>query len=1544
MRALFLVLGVWLSAACWVVAQPTVADTLSSRDRGQYLSQLETFMTAGKQQAVEDAYRDFAKNLQSGLFTEAETALIQAQTDEMRRRRLGASPYFKEYLKAVIQLKSLDPSGVKFSQWHPVAEKLLRDEANFKPNNYLDFIEFSASFFEYGALRYSPASVSWFVYNRDVEWAYDGQPLIKIAKTDLFATRKQDSIFIEQTSGVFFPNTGLWKGQGGKVDWRGTDLGRGVFVDLLAYDIDTKSSLYDAPNAILHFPLYFGNRLVEGSFSHKLTSDTSRSTYPRFLSKEGGLTLNDVGEGIRLSGGLRIEGSTVYTTGTRDIPSRLTMYGRNPKPFLRAEGRIVAVRDQNRIVGDGLDVSVYVGQDSIYHPSANLRLDLKTREIQLTRGQGGADRNNFYHSLHHINIDADNVNVYPDMDSIVIGKPARGFAIKQDVAFESLNYFDEIEYRRIQNIATANPIAIMKATADRENTRQLPAQLLATRINSKFTVDNIRTLLYDLVSKGFINYDGETQMIEIKDKVIQYVESDQNNRDYDLLRIMSQSDSINARMSMTSGYSLISGVRNIEFSPKHRVAARSLGGQFLLKGDRNLDFDGRVFAGYTRFEGNDFHFDYQPFVIRMDSVRYFDLFEPTDSLINAKNVRHAVSISSRIEHLTGVLLIDAPGNKSGRDSIALFPSLQSKEYSFVYYDYKGTQNGAYKRDSFYFRLIPFSFNRLSTYESSDIRFKGTLFSADIFPRFDETVLLRSEDKSLGFVTRTPKNGYPAYGGKGTYAGELDLSNKGLLGKGGLKYLGASINSEDFIFMPKQTLASAERFDLEEVRTQPQVPQVRGEDVKIDWRPYQDSMYIRSEKAAFNLYRAGEHTFDGTLILTPGGLKGDGKLSWPLAVMQSELFNFGAFAADADTMSIKINSLEGNDRIALETQNMHGIADFEKGKGDFKANDESLDIRLPDNQYETVMGGFVWNMKGELIKLYTADGKPGVFTSTHPDQHKLTFQGDSATFNLRTSMLEVEGVPYVVSADAYIYPDSGRVEIGQAAVMTKLENARIVADTISKYHVINRATVNVAGRRNYTASGFYEYNVAGREQEIELQNIVGQPVGKGAIGEKATVTRASGEISANDTFYIDHKTRFFGEITFSAESPTLLFDGYARLDADKLPSPYWFSVTSPGDKNNLFIAYNTPLSQDREPLETGFYLSKESAQVYPRIMMPLRFRKDRAILPVKGTFTYDETRDEFIFGDSSKLVSKELFGNQLVFRNRDGSLEGEGRFNLGSGLKYCSFEATGQIHGAFPPPAPEEEEQKPEDNIILNEDIMMADDSLSTASQPSAQPDQPLAQAPPLPPVTVDWMAGLKFNLPGNLLDIVVTDIKSATFQSRLITYLTDLDFYRRSFTEFFPAGKDRQDAIDGLTLGVLDLPKRVTGAYAFLFSRLKMRWDRDYQSFVSTEKQNGIISINGEPIGKMLECYVELKMPTDEDDRLYVYLKSPSELFYFFGYQKGILSVTSNNPSFMDAANALKEKDRVIKMPDGETYEIQVVEVGTASTFLRRAQAAQQPR
>ena len=49
-------------------------------------------------------------------------------------------------------------------------------------------------------------------------------------------------------------------------------------------------------------------------------------------------------------------------------------------------------------------------------------------------------------------------------------------------------------------------------------------------------------------------------------------------------------------LTLESGYSVISGVKNLELSNPQRVALVPVGGQLFVKGNRNVDFDGQRFC------------------------------------------------------------------------------------------------------------------------------------------------------------------------------------------------------------------------------------------------------------------------------------------------------------------------------------------------------------------------------------------------------------------------------------------------------------------------------------------------------------------------------------------------------------------------------------------------------------------------------------------------------------------------------------------------------------------------------------------------------------------------------------------------------------------------------------------------------------------------------------------------------------------------------------------------------------------------------------
>lgn len=1462
-----------------------------------FLPILESYMSADKNKMLIEAFEGFNELFSAGAFSEEEATRIIAVCNQMLEKRMSNNPYFRVYLNVLPWVKKADTDGQRFDQWHSILEYYL--DSGARNRIIKEFIEASTSFFKTGALRYSEGGTTWLANSNDYQIALqDSMPIIKWPDTDLKAYRRTDTMTITGTSGTYEIMKNSWSGEGGKVYWDSTGLGDGIYVQLSAYEIDLDKSFYELDSIHFYLPAFFGSRGIRGTFSDRITNEASSqaSSYPRFISQEGALQIDDLGEGIRFSGGFALEGGTIYGTRTPEGPARIQLFKQNGQEVFSAAGDRLVVQQGAELSGQDLRGVFYYQNDSIVHPSVSIRYDIQAGELELRRGESGNGRNPFYSSAHRVNINAEYLKANINSDSVEIGKKSARIMKKPAVTFESLTYFNRREYEQLQGLSAVNPlIVLLQASHRRGNTQILQASDIAAVYGGQMSEASLTNLLFKLSGQGFINYEAESGRVELKEKMHHYLKAYSGQLDFDRIQLQSDTLATNAYLDISNNNIQVRGVKQLEFSPSKRVALLPDSNRLTLKPDMNMDFDGTLFAGFSEIKGKDFHFDYQTFQIGMDSIKRLRFFPPENN--------QAFALTSDIEDANGVLLIDAPSNKSGLDTsqaLAVFPTFTTKSPAYVFYDDSTrVADTVYKRRTFFLELDPFTLNSLTNYDKEDLSFSSRLVSADIFPDFKETAVVRP-DYSIGFEHETPEEGYSMYQNKGRYKGKIDLSNRGLLGVGQLDYLGASIQSEDFVFRPLGTTGTAKAFDLPESREGVETPKVHADQVSLDWLPYKDSLYIRSQK--FDLFQDPGYALEGLLTLTPGGVKGRGTITWPKASLSSEFFSFGANTVQSDSMDIFIKSLKAGGALALETKNFRGIVDFDQMTGKFRGNDTAI-VQLTHNQYISTLNGFEWDMNKELLTLKRDDNRPGLFTSIVPGQDSLRFRGKNASIDLQNNDLIIQEVPYIPAADALVYPDSNQVVIQPGGVIKTLKNATIVADSVRKTHRIVRAEVDITGRTTYQAKGFYEYNIAGREQEISFSDIVGERVGRGRISQRPTATRASGTVAPEDSFRIDRKTSFYGDINLASESVNLQFNGFARLDAERLPRKHWFGINCEADKNNLIIPYDHPRDEEGYQVFTGFYLGRDMPVIYPSVMTPPNTLQDRRILDVTGIFKYDAAKDHFLFGDSSKVTKDEYLGDFLRFDNKSGQVFGEGRLNLLDELKYTSLDAVGTIESAF-----------------------------------VEVPDSLRGQTPP-PPVQIEVMSGLKFILPDRLFRFILAEVERNALSLDAIPYLAKQEKYKKQLTMLFPnAGKDLQDAFASMALGRVDLPKKVND-YTILLADLKMKWDMDYQSFVSTDNKIGVISINGEPVNRRMEGYVEYKMPSIGGDRFYYYLKFPSQIFYYFGFKQGILEVYSNDSQFMDTASSMKKNEMVVKMPDGNTYEILIETASRANMFVRRIKA-----
>ncbi len=1493
----------------------------------EFMNQLDEHMNRYKNEKTETIFKTFKKNYEIGAYSKEQLGVIHTVCDTMLKFKLNVSPYFTKYIENINTIKGLESSGEKFDDYNRLCLEVIGAVENRNFKKYDKFLKFIVDFYENSMLRKVGGS-EWKVIASQHKITLDSNQLaIHFEKADLMGIRdEKDSIVIKETSGIYFPFIDTWRGEKGKVSWDRVGIDD-VYAELGKYEFDVKKNAYTSKDATLYFPKYFPGQAIKGTFEDRaiVKSSSSRPTFPKFESYEKILRINNIGADVQYVGGFKLSGTTVYGTGDKDNKAKITVLNATTNaPAMVARSLEFIIReDVGRIISERAEISLLFGNDSIYHPSSNLRFEIKEKELTLKRGDRGTDKTPFMDSYHNINLEADRLDWLVDTDTISISKKVIGIGggNEKEVSIESLHYYSEGVYRELQNISTINPIATFLSYSRDMSSDTLDAGGLAYKINPKFDESSIKRLLYAMVARGFVDYNEDESSVILKEKIRHYALAAVEKSDYDHINIKSKTKETNALLYLNEENENPIDVRAVpylEFSPVHRVAVKPLNNQLMIKKDRNMEFSGKVFGGLTVFQGNGFQFKYQDFSIKMDSIKYMDLFEYTGEDDEDGNPI-AYSIDSRIENVTGVLLIDAPYNKSGKEELDMFPTFTSTGPSYVYYDDRAILDGIYTRDSFYFRLDKFGFNNIDRYTVSDIKFKGEMYSADIFPPFEERLVLMGEDKSLGFVHETPANGYANYvrgnaKGKSTYIGQITLNNQGFTGVGKIKYLNADINSEDIIFRPNNATGSARRFDLEEKRnTNPEMPQVRGVDINFDFQPYKDTLYVYSEEFPFAMFKSGLHTLEGSLALTPGGLWGDGLLDWDKASMTSKSMKFGAYSLDSEKMDIGIKSIPVSDQLAFDSRDVNGSLDFDKGIGKFKANSNEITTSMPYNKYKTSMNEFIWDMNAQTVEFKSKEGKLDEFLS--PELDSLQFQGETATYDIKSSTLKIGGVPFIKTADALVYPVDGNVEIIAGGAMKTLENAQIVASEKSKYHVINKATVKIKGGRDYTASGYYEFNIGDKEQEILFSDIVGAPIGKGKRNEKELATRGKGTVTTQDNFYVDHKTKFRGDISLSSNIKDLKFKGYAILDSDALPQKHWFTVDSKGDKKNLAITINEPKNPDGEPLRTGLFVDRAAYNPYPSVLGILYARKDRALMDIKGVFKYDKSIDTYIFGDSIKLTNNNHYtGNVFTVNNQTGTCKATGSFNVGEGVKFFKPRVVGQA------------------KIMLPKFLESVQKDTTDSPNTNAYKQD----------LEMDLMAAIDYYLPEEAVKAIVKDLQTNTVEAPNISLPANYDKMIWDIVGGLVKNEDDYNQIikNYQTTKKVTLPKDES---LFFFSYLPMKWSPSLQSLVSSKRKLGLSQLKGQSINKMVEAYIEFRMPYDVvDDGMHVYIKNPVEggHYYFFQYKHGLLQTISSNPEYMSAIEGAKKKDLEVKYGKEGTYKISTLSGVSVEMFLSRVKNA----
>lgn len=1400
-----------------------------STNPDKFINELDLYFKDTKaDEATKEALRKFEKIFKTEVYDIDQKNLIISTANKMADRKMKADQEYQDYLNTLIYIQSSSRVKENFDVVHKILELSLK-----KKNREASlFLNFTSRFFD-GNILYESKSTKWFLPNDSYELRMDSIPVLKvIGTTTITGEARGDRSFIYNTSGTYYPTKKVWRGNGGIVNWvRGGLDSTVVYAKLKQYNIDCSKSDYSADSVQFFHTKLFKSALI-GRLEDRLTTNNKpeTATYPKFDSYQKKYEINNFFANVDYKGGFSMVGSKLYGIGTDEEKASITIFA-NGKVALKTFANAYVLQS-DEVVSYPAEVSIYLQEDSIYHPGVEFKFNAAKRTMVLLRRDAGIGNASFYDSYHQMSYEVERMEWNIDKPVIEMGMIKGRF--QQESYFESKNFYKEEKFRKISGISETNPLTILKRISNREGSKIINISTYAREVRLKES--EVLGLLRSLVQYGFIGMNENKGLIYIKEKTFNFISNEAGNLDYDVIRFGSTADSnINAYLNINTKDLEIQGIEQIFLSDSQSVNIRPYLGKVTVKQNRDMVFGGKVHAGTLDFYGKNFSFSYDNFKIDMPKIDSLKIKVLSEANLNG--YRQLLSLKTVLRDINGKLYIDEPSNKSGLDNYPQYPYFQSLGESYVYYDYSYIQNSAYRRSDFWFKIEPFIIDSLDNLSSTTgLAFPGQMHSGGIFPDFQET-LTYQPDTSLGFVTRTPVEGYPMYKGKARYYNTIRLSDKGFYGSGKINYLSSVTQSDRFLFLLDSTNARIQTFDLEEESNHPLAISRMS---YFHWEPYEDSMFVTSLKNATDLYK-GKNDFTGTICYTPQNLTGRGISHIKGADLFSYRFLFNKTSFEAEHSIAKIYAVDTT-KLAIEAGDVKSNIDFIARRGDFVANNPNELITFPYNLYATSLPMFTWffDEKKMDFSMPMSSTSKYKFVSLHPSQDSLDFEAERATYSLVKEDINIDGVPKILVADAEIKTKDKHVEIYGQAIMKRLENAEIFANTKTRYHRLYDSKVDVFGKNKYAANAYYDYRTKSDTlaQKIHF---------KETKVDTSIQTFAKGSITDSMEFLLNAKVRYKGDVYLKAANRFLDYDGFIKMNhTSKFIKSQYFRYKGFVNPDTVALVLIDPRDENKNRLFSGIHIGITNYEAYGTFLSKKLEPNDVDVINVEGKLIYDDKNKLFKIGQETKLFGDGKTGSYMTFDDKKEFLYAEGLLNLG---------------------------------VDFGEKL-----KITTAGNVSNDIEKDK--------VTLDMVAALDFEfLPDattlmlKLIDLNGFDINGDNKERPV---------FEKGMYELFPE-KDVRNVMNDITqTGMYKLPKSMEKG--FVISGVKLAWDQQRRSWRSVDNKISIMSVYDKQINKEFKGYMEV-VRKRSGNIVNIYFEVSGDWF-FYTFRQGQMEAISSDESF----------------------------------------------
>jgi len=1266
--------------------------------------------------------------------------------------------------------------------------------------------------------------------------------IIEFETIDLAFVNRQDTTYLLQTTGSFIINSGQFIGEKGRMNWKKAGvMSPEIYAEFDLYNFMASSNKLTAENVFLNYADKLGEP-VKGVLEF-IGQQNSRkaSTYPRFKSYQSDITISNFGKGdVAYRGGLALRGANIYSASAYEQLAVLEGSNGGKRRFKATSGLFNFQETDSIITARVAAVIIYQDNDSIYHPAVSFEFETDNSVLRLKSARGGFKNTPYNSSYFNIDFTADLIEWDITTDSLDISVvTARN---EKPVVIESRDYFRRDRFEALSGLYSFHPLIILINYSRKIGSTEF--SLLDIVDETNLSEPLLRKTMMDLMQNGLIDFENTAGYIKINRKGYHYYLSQMYKKDYDDMIIPSIIGSVaNATLYLDENVLKMRGVDRFYVSDSLDVIINPTNNEIKILKNRDIQFDGSMFAGNFQFIGDQMTFKYDSFMVDLPKIDSIKLLVETDD-------GNRQRLDNQLVNTSGTLFINKPNNRSGVRSFPQYPIFNSNQSAIVYFNKMAVLNSAYDSTVF-FEVPPFQLDSAADTDPSTLAFEGTFTSGGVFPDFEET-LVANPDNSLGFLHSVPVEGYSLYGTSAKLYENISLNREGLTSTGDIDYLSSQFEVESATFYLDSLYAEKGRYGSIKSGTinQASFPSVSFKDYEMNWLVKKDSLKVTSKSVPFQFYDSIAD-FSGMMVISSKGLLGDGefKIDGSQTLSDSLTFKESSFEARHAVFNI---GAENQKKMIMTGLDVQLDYDIQGRIAEFRPEEHGIAaLEFPFAQMKTSIPSAQWDINNNVITMNKPDSvdiNQSFFYSTNLEMDSLVFNATGAIYDIDSLKLRAEGIPYITVADARITPEGNAVDILENSRIGTLRNAVVVMDTANGYHRLYDATINIISRTEFSGEGTYELiNAVQDTFAIKFNAFVTEE-----SEEFGRFTKSSGTVRPFDNIVISPGFTFKGDVHMYAYRKALELDGAVKLNLEKLKERnVWIEYASNDTIQEVIVDFDNAKTEGGDELNAGLHFNR--GNIYLSFITEKRgFDDDDLFVPTGGMLSYKSDSIESIFQiqNPDKVDGNTYAGSMFSYNEKTQDVKFEGKMNF-VGPNNLGIEVKGAGIG------------------IGNLDSASFDiDALMTID--FALPDEAFI------------LMAADLQLMGEELGVK----KAHDDRSDLIYKIAEIigdeatkTWDNLNLRSYYPLVATSENIIKDLVITNVDL-----------------KWSKQNKVFYS-EGKIGLSNVGNVDLNIEVNGLVEIRK-TPEGDMINVLLQMTDGTWYYFGYDGMSLAVFSSNPAF----------------------------------------------